>query len=124
MTMSDKNETLEYKLKGNFDTENIEAWGHEYIRHLSGEIVSVWGEMDDEEGGAEEEEQREEKKEEEEAAAAAAAAAEQKAEADKKKRKQLVDMVKSIVPSQMKHHAEAEACDLLMEVERLDLLDE
>ena len=27
-----------------------------------------------------------------------------------------------IVPSQMSHHAEAEACDLLMEVEQLDQL--
>ena len=33
-------------------------------------------------------------------------------------------MVKEIVPSQMKHHAESEACDLVMEIERLDLLDE
>ena len=99
MTMSEKNETLEYKLRGNFDTKNIEAWGHEYIRHLSGEIVSVWGELDDEDGGKED-------------------------EAAKAKKEQLVAMVKSIVPSQMRHHAEAEACDLLMEVERLDMLDE
>ena len=33
-------------------------------------------------------------------------------------------LVTQIVPSQMKHHAEAEACDLLMEVERLDILKE
>merc|ERR1712180_297274 len=33
-------------------------------------------------------------------------------------------MVKEIIPSQMKHHAESEACDLLTEIERLDLLDE
>ncbi len=31
-------------------------------------------------------------------------------------------LVTQIVPSQMRHHAEAEACDLLMEVERLDIL--
>ena len=36
----------------------------------------------------------------------------------------LVSLVESIVPSQMRHHAEAEACDLLMEVEKLDLLDQ
>ena len=34
----------------------------------------------------------------------------------------LVKVASLIVPSQMKHHAEAEACDLLMEVEQLDLL--
>merc|ERR1712117_152414 len=39
-------------------------------------------------------------------------------------RNTLVTMAKLIVPSQMKHHAEAEACDLLMEVEQLDLLQQ
>ena len=38
------------------------------------------------------------------------------------KRKELVDVARMIVPSQMSHHAEAEACDLLMEVEQLDQL--
>ena len=42
---------------------------------------------------------------------------------DNEKKEQLLKMVQEIVPSQMKHHAESEACDLLMEVERLDLLD-
>merc|ERR1712117_536613 len=39
-------------------------------------------------------------------------------------RNTLVTMAKLIVPSQMKHHAEAEACDLLMEVEQLDDLQQ
>ena len=38
------------------------------------------------------------------------------------KKDQLMKLVTQIVPSQMRHHAEAEACDLLMEVERLDIL--
>ncbi len=96
MTMSDQNETLKYKLKGNTDTENVEAWGHEYIRHLSGEIVTIWNELDE--------------SLEDEAAVTA-------------KRDELMTLVKAIVPSQMKHHAEAEACDLLMEVEKLEMLD-
>ena len=41
MTMSEENECLEYKMKGNTDAENIDCWGHEYVRHLSGEIVKV-----------------------------------------------------------------------------------
>ena len=41
MTMSEENECLEYKIKGNTDAENIDGWGHEYVRHLSGEIVKV-----------------------------------------------------------------------------------
>ena len=40
------------------------------------------------------------------------------------KKDQLMKLVTQIVPSQMRHHAEAEACDLLMEVERLDILAE
>jgi len=36
----------------------------------------------------------------------------------------LVILAKEIVPSQMKHHAEAEACDLLMEVEQLEALEQ
>ncbi len=43
--------------------------------------------------------------------------------ADRKK-EELLAITKLIVPSQMKHHAEAEACDLLMEVELLDLLEQ
>ena len=43
---------------------------------------------------------------------------------DLTKKDQLMKLVEQIVPSQMKHHAEAEACDLLMEVERLDILKE
>merc|ERR1719150_3080919 len=105
MTMSDKNDCLRYKLLGHTDRENIEAWGHEYIRHLSGEIVSDWNELGDvdkevEEQGADVE------------------------MADSEKKSHLIDLVKQIIPSQMKHHAESEACDLLMEVERLDLLEE
>merc|ERR1719195_293172 len=105
MTMSDKNDCLRYKLLGHTDRENIEAWGHEYIRHLSGEIVSDWNEIGDvdkevEEQGADVE------------------------MTDSEKKSQLIDLVKQIIPSQMKHHAESEACDLLMEVERLDLLEE
>ena len=41
---------------------------------------------------------------------------------DVSKKDQLMKLVTQIVPSQMRHHAEAEACDLLMEVERLDIL--
>ena len=36
----------------------------------------------------------------------------------------LMELVKEIVPFNMEHNAECEACDLLMEVERLDTLEE
>ena len=40
------NECLTFKLQGNTDGENIDSWGHEYIRHLTGEIVVVWNELE------------------------------------------------------------------------------
>lgn len=39
-------------------------------------------------------------------------------------KKQLTDLAEQIVPYHMQHNAEAEACDLVMEIERLDLLDQ
>lgn len=39
-------------------------------------------------------------------------------------REQLVKLASQIVPYHMAHNAEAEACDLLMEIERLDLLEQ
>jgi len=90
MTMSEERECLKYKLLGNQTTEEIELWGHEYVRHLAGEVVQEFN------GAVEEDDLR----------------------------KTLVTMAKLIVPSQMKHHAEAEACDLLMEVEQLDDLQQ
>jgi len=104
MTMSDKNDCLKYKLLGHTDRENIEAWGHEYIRHLSGEIVSEWNSIGDADTEAEEGVDVE--------------------MADNEKKEQLLHLVKEIIPSQMKHHAESEACDLLMEVEKLELLEQ
>ena len=38
--------------------------------------------------------------------------------------KQLLDLVMLIVPYLMKHNAEAEACDLLMDISRLELLEQ
>ena len=38
---------------------------------------------------------------------------------DSKVKSQMAELANMIVPSQMKHHAQAEACDLLMEVEQL-----
>ena len=36
----------------------------------------------------------------------------------------LVALAKEILPYNMQHNAETEACDLLMEIERLELLDQ
>lgn len=39
-------------------------------------------------------------------------------------RDKLVALSKDIVPYHMSHNAEAEACDLLMEIEKLELLQD
>lgn len=39
-------------------------------------------------------------------------------------RENLIGLAKEIVPYHMEHNAEAEACDLLMEIEQLDLLEQ
>ena len=45
-------------------------------------------------------------------------------EKDQNKRDQLMKLIHDIVPYLMGHNAEAEACDALMEIERLDDLDQ
>lgn len=44
-------------------------------------------------------------------------------EGDKVQQETLLKLVKEIVPYNMAHNAEHEACDLLMEIEHLDMLD-
>ncbi|XP_070532657.1 26S proteasome non-ATPase regulatory subunit 2-like [Ptychodera flava] len=88
MTMSENRDCLKFRLLGS--KESLESWGHEYVRHLAGEIGQAWQETE---------------------------------EKDTEHREKLTTLAKEIVPYNMKHNAEAEACDLLMEIERLDLLD-
>ncbi|XP_069134068.1 26S proteasome non-ATPase regulatory subunit 2-like [Argopecten irradians] len=87
MTMSDGRESLKYRLLGS--KEEIGSWGHEYVRHLAGQVALEWQETD---------------------------------EANSSMRDSLLTMTKELVPYHMDHNAEAEACDLLMEIERLDIL--
>ncbi|XP_077500646.1 regulatory particle non-ATPase 1 [Amblyomma americanum] len=86
MTISEERECLKYRLVGS--REEIGSWGHEYVRHLAGEISQDW------------------------------------LEADEERRVALLGLAKQIVPYHMAHNAEAEACDLLMEIEQLQLLKE
>lgn len=89
MTMGDGRECLKFRLLSELD--KIGEWGHEYVRHLAGEIASEWAETD--------------------------------LTFDKALKDKLILLAKQIVPYNMAHNAEAEACDLLMEIERLDLLE-
>ncbi|KAI6661946.1 26S proteasome non-ATPase regulatory subunit 2 [Oopsacas minuta] len=93
MTIGEKRDCLKYRLQGTSDA--VSTWGHEYIRHLSGEIQAEYQEKI--KGGDDEMEQ----------------------DAD-----YLIHLVKEIVPFNMQHNAECEACDLLMEVEMLERLED
>jgi 26S proteasome regulatory subunit N1 len=89
MTMGTGKDCLVYRLLcDDSGPASIGDWGHEYVRHLSGEIASNWPEASD------------------------------------TFRATLTELIQHIVPYNMAHNAEAEACDLLMEVERLDLLEQ
>ncbi|RXM95426.1 26S proteasome non-ATPase regulatory subunit 2 [Acipenser ruthenus] len=88
MTMSGDRECLKYRLLGS--QEELASWGHEYVRHLAGEVAKEWQEVD---------------------------------ESDKNQQDTLLKLVNEIVPYNMGHNAEHEACDLLMEIERLDMLE-
>ncbi|KAK2579619.1 hypothetical protein KPH14_011549 [Odynerus spinipes] len=90
MTMGEGRECLKYRLTGS--ALSIGEWGHEYVRHLSGELAGEWDEI----SGADAEAMRE----------------------------KLIALVHEIVPYNMAHNAETEASDLLMEIERLDLLEQ
>jgi len=90
MTISEDRECLKFRLVGSAD--EIGSWGHEYVRHISGEIASEWQDIDAEEADSE------------------------------KRLEKLLSLVNEIIPYDMKHNAETEACDLLMEIEKLDLL--
>jgi len=80
---------LKYRMTGS--SEPIETWGHEYVRHLSGQIAETFAER---------------------------TTAEPPKPVD-----DLLALVADIIPYDMTHSAEAEACDLAMEVGKLDLVE-
>lgn len=88
MTMNESRECLKYRLTGS--SMEVGEWGHEYVRHLSGELSAEWDELAGDEGRA--------------------------------PSKELTALVHEIVPYNMAHNGEVEACDLLMEIEKLEFL--
>lgn len=117
-------ECLGFKLAGN--REDIGDWGAEYVRQLAGEIGQEWqARLDAAEapaaGGAGAGAGAG-------AAAAAAGAAEPAAKAASAAAgasgEELLALVRVIIPFDLRHNAEVEAVDLLLEVEQLDMLNE
>jgi len=117
MTMSEegKHESLSYRLVGS--GTDIGSWGHEYVRHLASEIGEEYNERLAAVASKAEAEAAAAGGGDPAEAAAAAAASEPKAAEDL-----LPLILEHMVPFFMKHNAEAEAIDLLMEVGQLDAL--
>ncbi|CAO0800146.1 unnamed protein product [Mucor circinelloides] len=80
-------EALRYRFVGSTE-EDIGSWGHEYVRHLSGEIMQEYQARLENDQSTEE----------------------------------LITLALEIVPFFLKHNAEADAVDLLLEVESIDQL--
>ncbi|ORZ16276.1 armadillo-type protein [Absidia repens] len=78
---------LKYRLRGTAE-ENFGSWGHEYVRHLAGELSQEYE---------------------------ARNAAEQSTD-------DILDLALNIVPFFLKHNGEADAVDLLLELEAIDQL--
>lgn len=101
-------ESLHFKLSGSKDylllesqgvklnegDDNLGSWGHEFVRSLAGEIGQEYG-------------------------ARVLAGADPESD---EPFKDLLTMVESVVPFHLTHNAEAEAIDLLIEVQRLKFL--
>lgn len=92
MTMGtpSQRETLRYKLVGN--TSDVDSWGHEYVRHLAGEIAAEWN------------------------------ARKEYPESGAGQPQDLLPMIRVIIPFDMSHNAEVEAVDLCLETSQLNLL--
>lgn len=87
MTMGSGKDCLAYRFLCD-RSQKIGEWGHEYVRHLSGEIAAHYLDTSGE------------------------------------FRAQLIELVKQIIPYNMEHNAEADACDLLIEIDHLHLLQD
>jgi 26S proteasome regulatory subunit N1 len=94
MAASDSRESLSFKLQGN--VSDLGAWGHEYVRSLAGEIGREYASRVNETIDA--------------------------VDTASPDCADLMHLVADIVPFHLQHNAEAEAIDLLIEVQQLRLL--
>lgn len=121
MTISEKRECLKYRFLSS--KEDVGSWGHEYVRHLTAELTEEWDEMDKEAL----------KKKEADTTTTTSTTdgftviATEDVELDIEpivviSKADLLSLTKEIIKFYMSHNAEAEACDLLMEIEHVELL--
>ncbi|KAI9338537.1 armadillo-type protein [Obelidium mucronatum] len=96
-----KRECLKYRFLG--ASEPVGSWGHEYVRHLASELISEYNARA-ENGGDD------------------VAGTPAKDNTPQIPTPELLKLALEIVPFCLKHNAEADACDLLLELEILDKL--
>lgn len=99
MTYSDsgERETLKFRLLSSEvgEAEDPGLWGHEYMRHLAAELGEEYN---------------------------AQSESNESALSDGKRHQELLDLALLIVPFSLKHNAEADAVDLLLELESISKL--
>jgi len=121
MTISDKRECLKYRYLSSKET--VGSWGHEYVRHLTAELTQEWSDL--ESPPAAKEKQVETTTTISEAGSAVTSTQDIEFTIEPVisiSKEELLILAKDIVAFYMTHNAEADACDLVMEIERVDLL--
>lgn len=132
MTISEKRECLKYRFLSTRET--VGSWGHEYVRHLTAELTIEWNKI-------------------EKGSSPTVSSPESKTTAAKTEgsdavmatgpdspitdfeivsiepqvtitKEDLLALAKEIIPFYMSHNAEADACDLVMEIEKVELLSD
>lgn len=103
-----KHDSLKFRLL--CDEKDIESWGHEYIRHLALEIGDVYNEQVEKEATESDESTEESPK------------PPQIDQAFDFSQEDLIQLSLEIVPYFLKHNGEADAVDLLLEIESIDKL--
>lgn len=120
MTISEKRECLRYRFLSSKET--VGSWGHEYVRHLTAELTEEWNEID-----------TVAKKAEADTTTTTSTTdgftviATEDVELDIEpvvliSKEELLKLTKEMITFYMSHNAEAEACDLLMEIENVEVL--
>ncbi len=117
MTISDKRECLKYRYLSS--KESVGSWGHEYVRHLTAELTQEWNDLDTDK---EKEKEKEEPKESVDTFTSVQDVELTLEPIVKITKEELLALAKEMVQFYMAHNAEAEACDLLMEIEHVELL--
>mmetsp|Transcript_12939 Transcript_12939/g.24491 ORF Transcript_12939/g.24491 Transcript_12939/m.24491 type:complete len:995 (-) Transcript_12939:42-3026(-) len=115
-------ESLKFRLEGSSNAEgapttkdapvDLDLWGQEYARSLMGEVIRAWHAHDEEDATQQQGQQGEGMKVDTDSGEGLL---------DKSSLEHLVD---SIIPFQLKHSCEPDAVDLLLEVEKLEKLNQ